>query len=57
MKILIISNMYPSGKDPVYGTSVKVFADKMVIYNREGKTQLIAIHGRNGAYLQEIKIL
>ena len=55
MRLLIISNMYPSDQDPVYGTFVKVFADKMAIYNREGKTQLIAIRGRDGGYWKKLK--
>ena len=48
MKLLIISNMYPSANDPVYGTFVKVFADSMKAYNSEGVTQLIVIRGRDG---------
>ena len=47
MKILVISNMYPSTKDPVYGTFVKEFMDSIVKKNRSGKTELIAIKGRS----------
>ena len=47
MKILVISNMYPSTKDPVYGTFVKEFIDSIVKKNRLGETELIAIKGRS----------
>ena len=52
MKILVISNMYPSTKDPVFGTFVKVFYESLETLNGKDETSLIAIKGRNG-----IKIL
>lgn len=44
-KILVISNMYPSKKDPYYGTFVKVFFDSL---NKESfcKSKLVTIKGR-----------
>ena len=50
MKILIISNMYPSVKDPVYGTFVQTFVEQMKVLNTEGKTNIIVIKGRDGEY-------
>lgn len=50
MKILVISNMYPSTKDPVYGTFVKEFMDSIVMKNRSGETELIAIED-GGKYI------
>lgn len=44
MKILVISNMYPSEKDPVYGTFVKVFFDGLI--NNNHTASLIAIKGK-----------
>lgn len=48
MKLLIISNMYPSVKDPVYGTFVQLFAKQMINYNGDINTSLIVIKGRDG---------
>ena len=47
MKVLIISNMYPSNGDPVYGTFVKVFTESVEKLNSGGTTKLIAIKGRS----------
>ena len=47
MKILIISNMYPSATDPVYGTFVKIFTESVTRLNTEGTTKLVAIKGRS----------
>ena len=47
MNILIISNMFPSRKDPVYGTFIKEFTDSFTSYNGVKNTKLIAIKGRN----------
>ena len=47
MKILIISNMYPSADDPVYGTFVKVFTESVEKLNYKGSTKLVAIKGRS----------
>ena len=48
MKILVISNMYPSVGDPVYGTFVKVFYDNISRLNGLEDTTLIAVKGRYG---------
>lgn len=48
MKILVISNMYPSADDPVYGTFVKVFYDNISRLNGQEDTTLIAVKGRYG---------
>ena len=47
MKVLIISNMYPSNGDPVYGTFVKVFTESVRKLNSEGTTKLVTIKGRS----------
>lgn len=46
--------MYPSTKDPVYGTFVKEFMDSVVIKNRSGKTELIAIKGRSKYIIEKL---
>lgn len=47
MKILMISPMYPSKKDPVYGTFVKTYMDSFVKLNKGGVTRLVCIRGRS----------
>ena len=42
--------MYPSVKDPVYGTFVQTFVEQMKVLNTEGKTNIIVIKGRDGEY-------
>ena len=54
MKLLVISNMYPSIKDPVYGTFVQSFVENMNILNKGGKTDIIVVKGRDGNILQKI---
>ena len=54
MKILIISNMYPSKKDPVYGTFVKEFTESIKFLNVGGKTKLIAVFGREKSKAKKI---
>lgn len=58
MKILVISNLYPSAKDKVYGTFVKNFYLDICSKNKSGINDLIAIKGRRksktstiGAYI------
>ncbi len=46
MKILVISNMYPSASDPVYGTFVKTFFDEISNRNSGGINHLVAIKGK-----------
>jgi len=48
MKILIISNMYPSLKDPVYGTFVELFVKQISELNEKRNTLFIVIKGREG---------
>ena len=47
MNILIISNMYPSKKDPVYGTFVQTFVESINKKNINGKVHTIVIKGRS----------
>lgn len=44
-KILVISNMYPSAKDPYYGTFVQEFYN-FIVSNTDWDISLIAIRGR-----------
>ena len=46
MKILVVANMYPSAKDPVYGTFVKNFFEQVDKRNSGGSTTLCTIRGR-----------
>ncbi len=46
MKILVVSNMYPSDKDPVYGTFVRSFVEGVIDRNIGGKCELVAIRGK-----------
>ena len=46
MRILIVANLYPSKKDPTYGTFVKNFVDGIYKRNRGGKIDLCVIRGR-----------
>lgn len=45
-KILIVSNMYPSVKDPAYGTFVKVMNDELCKYLPDSQIDLVVIRGR-----------
>lgn len=54
MNLLIISNMYPSTKDPVYGTFVQSFVENMSQLNRGGVTDIIVVKGRDGNCIQKI---
>lgn len=47
MKILVISNMYPSQKDPVYGTFVESFVNQLISLNGEKDTKTIVLKGRS----------
>ena len=48
MNLLVISNMYPSTKDPVYGTFVQSFVENIKQQNKDGFVQTIVIKGRDG---------
>lgn len=54
MKILLISNMYPSKKDKTYGTFVKCFQDGLLQYNKTIKFQLVVIKGRSNLLLVKL---
>jgi glycosyltransferase involved in cell wall biosynthesis len=54
MKILVISNMYPSDKDVVYGIFVKNFCDFIKTNIGDGKIDIIAIKGRDGSKLKKL---
>ena len=54
MKLLVISNMYPSDKDPVYGVFVKNFFDYIEAHNQGGRTELIAIKGRDKSRIKNV---
>ena len=47
MNILMISPMYPSTKDSVYGTFVKTYIDSFMKLNKDGVTRLVCIRGRS----------
>lgn len=46
MRLLVISNMYPSESDPVYGTFVRNFVEDARRRNTYGATELVAICGK-----------
>lgn len=50
MKILLISNMYPSKKDQSYGTFVKCFQDGLLQYSNTIEFQLVVIKGRSNLF-------
>lgn len=51
MKILTVANMYPSAKDPTYGTFVKNFVDRLNKLNTGGSNKVVTICGRrNGKF-------
>lgn len=54
MKILIISNLYPSKKTPYYGSFVKNFEDQMRQEQRVDKVKGIYIKGLRGSKLNKI---
>lgn len=49
MKILVISNMYPSDSDPSYGTFVRNFFEDIASRNGLADTRLVTIRGRRGS--------
>ncbi|MCH5346077.1 MAG: glycosyltransferase family 4 protein [Muribaculaceae bacterium] len=50
MKILVVSNMYPSAKDPVYGTFVRNFVEQTRALNPEATVDVVTICGRRKGY-------
>lgn len=54
MKVLLVANMYPTVKDPTFGTFVKVFEDGLRAYRSECKVELVLIKGRSNNLLVKI---
>lgn len=54
MKILVISNMYPSADDPSYGTFVRNFYEDLVRRNGESDTRLVTMRGRRWTKLSKL---
>jgi len=54
MRILVISNMYPSKKDTTYGTFVFSFIEQIRKYNQDGKTDCVVLKGRDGGRIRKI---
>lgn len=46
--------MYPSIKDPVYGTFVQSFVENMSELNKDGITNMVVLKGRDGRLCQKI---
>lgn len=46
IRLLTVANMYPSDKDPVYGTFVRNFVDETKRLNPSGKNDIVVIKGR-----------
>lgn len=55
MKIITISNMYPSASDPVYGTFVKNFVDELKSRNPDGVNDIAVIAGKRVGKLAKAK--
>lgn len=51
MKILTVANMYPSVKDPVYGTFVYNFVQRLQSLNPGAKIDVVTIYGRRNGYI------
>lgn len=54
MKILLISNMYPSVKDKTYGTFVKCFKEGLIEYDKSIKFEEAVIKGRTNSTIIKI---
>lgn len=54
MKMLVVSNMYPSAKDPTYGTFVKNFFEDICERNGIKNTSLVTIKGRRKSKLAKL---
>lgn len=55
MDILVVSNMYPSEKDPVYGTFVKNFVEDVRRRNPGGRVDVCTICGRRMGTVAKVK--
>lgn len=54
MKILVVSNMYPSDNDPVYGTFIETFVNEISERNKNGVTDIVVIRGRTERLTKKI---
>ena len=54
MKILVVSNMYPSANDPTFGVFVKNFFEYVCIKNGHNNTKLAAIKGKGYTKLNKL---
>lgn len=53
-RILVISNMYPSLKDPVFGTFVKDFIDGLKEFAPSWEIEQIVISGRSNGFCEKL---
>lgn len=53
MNILMISPMYPSEKDPVYGTFIKTYYDNFTSLCIDGSVSIVCIKGRSRGILEK----
>lgn len=54
MKVLVISNMYPSKKDPVFGTFIQSFIEQLISLNGIKDTKKIVIKGRKNSLIYKV---
>ncbi|MCH5245511.1 MAG: glycosyltransferase [Muribaculaceae bacterium] len=54
MKLLIVANMYPSVKDPVYGTFVYNFVQHLKSLNPSAQIDVVTIYGRRNGYIAKM---
>lgn len=54
MKLLVIANLYPSKKDPSYGTFIRNFVDGVKYREELEKIDLCVIKGRSHNFLEKI---
>lgn len=54
MNILMISPMYPSTKDPVYGTFIKTYYDNFLSLCRDGHVSMVCIRGKSRGTLDKV---
>ena len=55
MKMLVISNMYPSDKDPSFGVFVRNFFEYVAQENGEDNTDLVAVKGNARSGLDKLR--
>lgn len=54
MKILVISNLYPSKKNPYYGSFVKNFVEQLALYAPNKKIDLCLLKGKSKTVLGKL---